>query len=225
MHGYEENCKRIRSNGGEHSDIASYVSRWNENAWKIALLLHAAKHLDKAHEHELSVDTAAAALVLMGWFTKCQLELLAGPRRSKHRGRVLKVLQVLTPSKPKITLRDLKNSHGFADAEVRLLAGKYPQYFHLIKTATGGKGGRPSECLVLGPAPAGSQAPTTCKTHENVKTGHSAAPHPPPFPKDRYDYPEAPPTTGTMRIYVRLSEKRVALAQWPCRGNAHIRRK
>ena len=43
-------------------DVTIYAARWNEQAWRIAVCLHAAQHGAHAHEHGLELDTANRAI-------------------------------------------------------------------------------------------------------------------------------------------------------------------
>src|SRR4029453_10444786 len=45
-------------------DVTIYAARWNEQAWRIAVVLHAGSHGAHAHEHKLEIDTADRAIEL-----------------------------------------------------------------------------------------------------------------------------------------------------------------
>jgi len=57
-------------------DVTIYAARWNEQAWRIAVVLHAAQRDAHAHEHRLELDTAKRAIELADWFAAQQLEIL-----------------------------------------------------------------------------------------------------------------------------------------------------
>jgi hypothetical protein len=73
-------------------DVTIYAARWNEQAWRIAVVLHAAQHGAEAHGYKLELDTAKRAIKLADWFAAQQLEILSGSRdkaRREIRNRVL----------------------------------------------------------------------------------------------------------------------------------------
>jgi len=66
-------------------DVTIYAARWNEQAWRLAVVLHAAQHGARAHEHKLVLDTANRAIELQGWFESQQLEILSATReKARH---------------------------------------------------------------------------------------------------------------------------------------------
>jgi hypothetical protein len=56
--------------------IAEFAARWGEQAWRLALVLHAALWGEKAHSKSLSASTAESAITLTKWFADCQIEIL-----------------------------------------------------------------------------------------------------------------------------------------------------
>jgi Protein of unknown function (DUF3987)/VirE N-terminal domain len=74
--------KRRRS---DLRDVTIYVARWNEQAWRIAVCLHAGLHGAHAHEHALELDTAKRAIELADWFAAQQLEILSASRDKARR--------------------------------------------------------------------------------------------------------------------------------------------
>lgn len=44
LYGYEQENVIRRRNNGDLADIASFVARWSENAWRLALVFHALEH-------------------------------------------------------------------------------------------------------------------------------------------------------------------------------------
>jgi hypothetical protein len=97
------------------SDVQSYVARWNENAWRIALVLHAAEHGSRAHRVELSEETAQRALAIMEWFAQEQLDILAATREEANRAKVKRV-QDLIQRKGHATARDVQRARIVATA-------------------------------------------------------------------------------------------------------------
>jgi len=97
------------------SDVQSYVARWNENAWRIALVLHAAEHGRQAHEVELSEETARRALTIMEWFAQEQLDILAANREEEYRVKVERVRELVQRS-GHATARDVQRARIVATA-------------------------------------------------------------------------------------------------------------
>ena len=68
-----------RMNGTDF-DIASFIKRWPEQAWRMALVLHAVSLGKKAIEQCIPVKTAEAATQLIEWFAGEQLRELSPVR-------------------------------------------------------------------------------------------------------------------------------------------------
>jgi hypothetical protein len=60
--------KIVKRRRDDLRDVSIYAARWNEQAWRIAVVLHAAQHSALAHEHRLEIDTANRAIELADWF-------------------------------------------------------------------------------------------------------------------------------------------------------------
>ena len=88
-------------------DITSYAARWTEQAWRLSVVLHAARHGAHAHEHPLSAETAAAAITLADWYAAQQLDILSGGRWQARRDRENEVLKLLANIPDGITPRDV----------------------------------------------------------------------------------------------------------------------
>src|SRR5207245_8728722 len=84
--------KRRRS---DLRDVTIYVARWNEQAWRVAVVLHAGQHGIQAHEHSLQIDTANRAIELADWFASQQLEILSASRENARPETWDEVLSVL----------------------------------------------------------------------------------------------------------------------------------
>ncbi len=67
---------------GELGDVKLFAARWCENAWRVALTLHAAFHGVEAHLHPLAGETAANAVRVMEWFAASQLDILYKRRQT-----------------------------------------------------------------------------------------------------------------------------------------------
>jgi hypothetical protein len=84
-----------RWESGEVKDVGSFALRWTEQAWRIAVCLHAALWGSAAHEQRLELGTAARAMEIADWFAAQQLEILSAGRyaaRRKIRDGVLALL-------------------------------------------------------------------------------------------------------------------------------------
>jgi hypothetical protein len=142
---YENENIRRRRPSGDLRDLAPYVARWTENAWRIAVVLHAARHGSKGHAAELDGGTARDAVKVMRWFSDRQLETLSAGRWEKLRKRLLALLAVLAEANGEISLRDLRRSHSFEEEEIRQLQATFPKSFRIVRRKP--EKGRPSEVV------------------------------------------------------------------------------
>lgn len=102
---------------GELKDVTSFAARWTEQAWRIAVCLHAGEHGRRAGEHSLSVETARAAIRIADWFAGEQLAILHAGREAKRRDTRQAVLSLLTDKPQGITPRDVQRNHLERKAE------------------------------------------------------------------------------------------------------------
>jgi len=109
---------------GELRDVGSYAARWCEQAWRIAVVIHAGKYAKSAGEPNLALETAQAAITLAEWFAARQLEVLAAGRHAAKRALQDKVLSVLADTPTGIKARDLQRARivDSADDARNLLA-------------------------------------------------------------------------------------------------------
>jgi len=80
----------------ELRDVTGFVARWCENAWRLAVVLHAGLHGPDAHNHSLALETAANAVRVVEWFAAEQLDILARTRHqadTKVQDEVLELLE------------------------------------------------------------------------------------------------------------------------------------
>jgi len=102
----------------ELRDVTSFAARWTEQAWRIAVCLHAGLHSEDAGGQMLSAETAASAIALADWFALEQLRILAGGRHAARRAKLDKVLALLADNPPKgITARDVCRARIVASAD------------------------------------------------------------------------------------------------------------
>jgi hypothetical protein len=109
---------------GELRDVTTYAARWNEQAWRIAVCLHAGLHGEDAGGRMLSADTAASAIALADWFAGEQLRILARGRHAARHAKRDEVLELLADNPKGITARmvQLKRITETADEAHDLLA-------------------------------------------------------------------------------------------------------
>ena len=109
---------------GDLRDVTTYAARWNEQAWRIAVCLHAGLHGEQAGERMLAADTAASAIALADWFAGEQLRILARGRHAARRAKRDEVLELLADNPRGITARDVHRARivGSADEAHTLLA-------------------------------------------------------------------------------------------------------
>ena len=142
---YQNENIRRRKPTGDLRDLASYVARWTENAWRIAVVLHSARHGSKAHSAELDGTGARDAVKVMRWFSDRQLETLAAGRWEKLRKRLLALLAVLAETNGEISMRTLRRKHSFEEEEIKQLQATFPKSFRIVKKR--GELGRPSDVV------------------------------------------------------------------------------
>lgn len=131
----------------ELRDVPSFAARWNEQAWRIAVCLHAEKHGATAHDHRLELETAARAIEIADWFAAQQLGILNTGRTQQKVARVDKLRALIVQQYGgTATLRDLRKNNGFEPDEVRELSSAFP---HLLAIERHETGGRPSETVSL----------------------------------------------------------------------------
>ena len=92
---YFNNIVGRRKGGGELEDIHPYAARWEENALKIAICLHAAKHQEHAMAKDFSTKTAHEAIELMEWFAEQQLGFLQESRDKQSEEKEMRVHRLI----------------------------------------------------------------------------------------------------------------------------------
>ncbi len=146
MKSYHNRCaNRWHSDSGR---LQSCIARWTEQTWKMALVLHAAKHAAESHRFEVDGQTAECAVARQEWFAGQQLELVGGGA-SKSSDRIERLCGLLREAPGReLTLRSLRNSHGFPRDEVIRLAMSAPSQLEL-QNRQNPRGGPISSVLVL----------------------------------------------------------------------------
>lgn len=92
---------------GELKDVTSFAARWSEQAWRIAVCLHAAQHGESAHDHRLELDTVGRAMEIANWFVAQQLEILSAGRHKARRAVRDEVLSLLADNPKGIRASDV----------------------------------------------------------------------------------------------------------------------
>jgi hypothetical protein len=127
--------------GGDLTDVDTFVRRWEEQAKRVALVLHAGLHGKCAAEHELSATTASDAIEIVRWFGDQQLELLHSHRFGWLRTKAEKLHKTLLrhPGR-RATLGELAKSHCWRKEEVAKLVDLYPDLLRAEETPPGTRG-------------------------------------------------------------------------------------
>jgi hypothetical protein len=114
----------VKKRRGELRDVTSYAARWNEQAWRIAVCLHAGAHCAHAHEQKLDLDTARRAIEIAEWFAAQQLEILFASREKARRELWDEVLSLLDDRPKGIRASDVYRARivRYADEAHALLA-------------------------------------------------------------------------------------------------------
>lgn len=92
---------------GEVRDIGSFALRWTEQAWRIAVCLHAGKHGRHAHERLLELATTKLAIEIADWFAGQQLKILSAGREATRKRKRDDVFELLADKTSGITSRDV----------------------------------------------------------------------------------------------------------------------
>lgn len=106
-----------RMNDSDLRDVTTYAARWNEQAWRISVCLHAGRYGDDAGNHMMDADTAEKAIRLADWFSAEQLRILARGRQAAQRAKRDEVLKLLADTPKGITAREVQRARIVASAD------------------------------------------------------------------------------------------------------------
>jgi hypothetical protein len=135
----------VKRRRGELRDVTGYAARWNEQAWRIAVCLHAGTNGSQGHEQPVSFETAQRAIALTDWFAAEQLRILNVGRTQRKIERLQRLKELIVQQyNGEVTLRTLQRNNGFEPAETRELVARFPQTLIIERHETGG---RPSEIV------------------------------------------------------------------------------
>ena len=85
----------------------SYAARWEENALRLGLVLHAAEHGKIAASKMITNQTAEQSIELIHWFSKQQLLLLETNREDEVKAKEEKVIKLCESGYSKIKAADV----------------------------------------------------------------------------------------------------------------------
>jgi hypothetical protein len=101
---------------GELRDVSSFALRWTEQAWRIAVCIHAGIHGKKAKRIPLEISTAERALAIADWFALQQLQILSDSRAAAARKLTQKIFELLAKNRDGIRPADLYKTRIARDA-------------------------------------------------------------------------------------------------------------
>lgn len=111
------------------ADVGAFAARYAEQAWRVAVVLHAALHGAEAGGHTLTLETAQHAVGLVEWFSAAQLDILAKGRRAAAEKVEEEVIELLATRQERqrldyVTAREVHRARivSTADAGRALLA-------------------------------------------------------------------------------------------------------
>jgi len=141
----------VELRNGEGRESEAKLMRSRESAIRIAITIAALGWLEAGAESEtpiLSAEDAARGVAIAQFFNS-QTLLLTNTARMEQRGqRLAKALALVTAAGGSITLRQLRNNHGFSESEVRQIAERSGDTLSIEVRKPSAKGGQPSPRLV-----------------------------------------------------------------------------
>jgi hypothetical protein len=130
----------VKLRRGEFWDIEGTLSRWRENAIRIAGVLAVASGAE-----EITIEIAQDSIRICRWAVLNSLEMLQAGRADRIRQRLRRLQDLLIEGA--MTVRDLTKNHGFTKAELERIAEAHPTRF-LFETHQPSTG-RPSKKMKL----------------------------------------------------------------------------
>lgn len=88
-------------------DVTGFAARWAEQAWRLSLILHAARHGGSAADYTLSAMDATDGIRIAKWFANQQLDLLNEGREGAKLEAYNKVRCLITEKGGEITAPDV----------------------------------------------------------------------------------------------------------------------
>jgi hypothetical protein len=108
----------VRRQNGDLRDVESFVSRWTEQAWRIAVTFHACKYRERAADRCLSEETAREAIAVADWFADRQLEILTKSRRASFKKQSESVIEFMKDRWERKKADTLKARNIYHDARI-----------------------------------------------------------------------------------------------------------
>jgi hypothetical protein len=133
---------------GELADVDSFAARWIENTWRLAGVLHVARHLDFAHCAPLGLRDTESAITIMEYFIRQQLEMIHESRQKAFNDKFGRITEKLSRKGGSCSLGDFKND-GWDTDEVLSIARINPVRIQVTQSAGGDRKGRPGYRLRL----------------------------------------------------------------------------
>lgn len=134
-----------------YQESQGVLGRWRENAIRIAVGQCVADSLTDSALADaplmLTEDQARRAVGITLWCCRSGLKMQAAARRDELRTQRDQLSRLLSRCKGKMTVRDLRDRHGYDEAEVKVLAQAFPDRLELTEEKP--PVGRPSRVLVL----------------------------------------------------------------------------
>jgi hypothetical protein len=124
---------------GKYADFRTELSRWRENAIKLAVVLQIATN---PHSVEITAEIARHAVRLFLWIGIGALDLCSGDRKEKIHTRALALEKALNSYGGACLASDLHKRNGFKMPEIRQLVGGYSQIFQIEEVKGTGRPGK-----------------------------------------------------------------------------------
>jgi hypothetical protein len=130
--------------------IESFCMRWPEYAWKLLLVMHACAYKEQAVNTLVQPEMAKNAVQIMRWLSERQREILAPVQGQQSNDRFARLIKILDATELKeVTMRILKCSHNYGEAELNLFTQKHPHMLEIVSVNRVAGPGRPSTKLRL----------------------------------------------------------------------------
>jgi hypothetical protein len=136
----------VRFGKGIFADVDGELTRWRENAIKVAGLLAVAEDAGA-----LSADHALRGVEIVRWAAFSYLGILSAGRAERQKDDLERLLEIVKTKGGQITLRDLERHHGIKENTVKSVIAVFPNRLEVHKVTTG-KAGKPSRILREPPA-------------------------------------------------------------------------
>jgi len=142
----------VRLRNGQYRDIKDELGRWREQAIRLAGGQCVADRYALGPDGgglTLTADHAHRGVALARWACYSTLAMMEHGRQERRLSRAQSLVRLVTDAGGKVTLRDLRDRHGFGKDEVIGLARDYPELLAVQRIGPGESGGRPSEVLTI----------------------------------------------------------------------------